>query len=52
MKNDCSNCNGKCCRYVAVEIDKPTTLKDFENIKWFVCHKNVNVFIDDDNSWF
>ncbi|MAG10878.1 zinc/iron-chelating domain-containing protein [Candidatus Pacearchaeota archaeon] len=52
MKRDCGNCDGKCCRYVALEIDKPTDLEDFENIKWYVCHENVNVFVDIDGKWF
>jgi Fe-S-cluster containining protein len=50
MKN-CSNCDGKCCKYVVIQIDNPETLEDFENIKWFLCHKNVNVFVDEDNDW-
>ncbi len=51
MKKDCSHCDGKCCKYVVVEIDKPEELSDFENIKWFVSHENVKVFVEDDE-WF
>ncbi len=51
VKKTCENCEGECCKYVAVEIDTPETLKDFEDIKWFVMHKNVNVFIDEDDVW-
>jgi Fe-S-cluster containining protein len=50
-KKSCDKCKGMCCKYVAMEIDTPKTKKDFENIKWFVCHKNVNVFVDKENKW-
>jgi len=50
-KRTCDDCNAKCCRYVALEIDTPETKKDFENIKWYVCHENVNVFVDEKNVW-
>ena len=49
-KTLCDGCD-ECCRHVAVEIDKPTTKNDFENIKWYVAHKNVNVYVDWDNDW-
>jgi len=48
---DCSSCNGACCRYVIVEIDKPEKLEDFEEIKWYVSHKNINVFVDEEDDW-
>ncbi len=51
IKDKCWKC-GNCCKYVAVEIDKPKTKKDFEDIKWYVCHKNVNVFVDENNIWY
>lgn len=49
-KNLCDGCS-KCCEYVAVEIDKPTSKKDFDEIRWFLLHKDVWIFIDDDKSW-
>ena len=49
---NCEKCDARCCKYVAVEIDKPETKEDFEDIKWFVCHKNVNVFVDEDDEWY
>jgi uncharacterized protein len=50
-KKTCENCNGDCCKYVAIEIDTPEIEEDFENIKWYVCHKNVNVYIDGEDVW-
>ena len=44
----CSGCNAKCCRYVATEIDTPEDMGDYENILWYLCHKDIEVFINDD----
>ena len=49
-KNLCDECD-LCCRHIAVEIDKPETKKEYDQIKWFLLHKEVWVFIDNDNSW-
>ena len=50
-KLSCGDCNAKCCRYVATEIDKPENKKDYENILWYLLHENVEVFIEDDD-WY
>jgi uncharacterized protein len=55
--NSCKNCK-KLCEEIAVEIDEPTEIEDFENIKWFLLHKNIKVFIlpddeeDDIEHWY
>ena len=50
VENLCEGCS-KCCEYVALEFDEPTTKEDFDEIKWFLLHKDVIVFIDHDDSW-
>lgn len=47
----CDGCEGQCCCYVAIEIDTPETLKDFEDIKWYVSHEHVLVYIEEDGTW-
>lgn len=47
----CHNC-GDCCSYIATEIDNPTTFPDYENIYWYLTHKNISVYIDDEDDWF
>lgn len=47
----CDNCDGMCCKHVAIEIDNPETIDDFENIRWYVLHKNINVYVDEDYQW-
>lgn len=51
MIKNCSECNQECCKSVIVEIDKPETLQDWEDIKWQVAHKNVRVLLDNEASW-
>jgi len=48
----CEKCGGSCCNYVAIQIDKPSCKKDFDYIRWYLAHKNVNVFVDHDKNWF
>jgi Fe-S-cluster containining protein len=35
-----------CCRYFALPIDNPDTAKDFDDIRWYLCHENVVVFVE------
>ncbi len=48
----CVECGGSCCDYIAVEIEKPTRKKDYDSIRWYLAHKNVNVFIDHSKTWY
>ena len=47
----CAKCPAECCRYVATEIGKPTCKRDYDHIRWYLLHKNVNVFVDHDGDW-
>jgi Fe-S-cluster containining protein len=47
----CKACNAACCRYIAIEIDEPEDEQDIENIRWYLVHKNVVVYIDDEDRW-
>lgn len=47
----CDGCD-ECCRYIALEIDKPKNDQDCDNIIWFLLHKDVHVYVDWDNDWF
>lgn len=51
MRN-CDTCEGDCCKYVCVEIDTPETKEDFEEIMWYVAHKNVWVYQDHEDDWY
>jgi Fe-S-cluster containining protein len=49
--NICMSCDAGCCRTVAVQWEKPTCKKDWEQIRWLVAHKNISVYLDEDDDW-
>ncbi len=51
MAVECKNCGG-CCNHISMEIDKPTCKSDYQDIMWFILHKNVKVWINDKNDWY
>jgi uncharacterized protein len=48
----CADCGARCCRYVATQIDTPTCKRDYDNIRWYLRHERVAVFIDHDHDWY
>ncbi|MGH7214481.1 MAG: YkgJ family cysteine cluster protein [Tepidisphaeraceae bacterium] len=44
--NLCEQCSGLCCRYFALQIDTPKTAREFDDIRWYLCHENVIVYIE------
>lgn len=42
----CHLCPAICCNYFALQIDTPTSRKDFENLRWYLMHQKVHVFVD------
>ena len=51
MSTTCKKCTALCCKYFALEIDKPTTKNDFENIRWYISHQRTSVFIQQ-GKWY
>ena len=47
----CEHCTGKCCRYFALPIEKPTSWEDYDHIRWYMMHGSVSIFVDDGN-WY
>ena len=51
----CEGCGGKCCSYVAVEMDAPTSIADFEDLAFYIYH-GAKVAVSDDGgnrrTWF
>ncbi len=47
----CDRCAGLCCRYFALPIDNPETRRDYDNIRWYLLHEKVVVFVED-AQWF
>lgn len=47
----CEHCTGYCCRYIALPIDEPTDKSEFDDIRWYLLHEGVSVFVED-GEWF
>ena len=47
----CSECDGQCCKYITITVDEPKKDIDFEELKWFLCHENILVYIDHEDDW-
>lgn len=47
----CDQCVALCCRYFAFEIDKPTTRRDFEDLRWYMLHDDVLIFVEE-GEWY
>ncbi len=48
----CKECGAKCCRYFCFPIDEPDDYEEFEDVRWYLCHKDVSVHIDEDGDWY
>jgi len=42
----CEHCTAICCRYIALPIDEPASRRDFDDIRWYLAHENVSVFVE------
>ncbi|MCB9851067.1 MAG: YkgJ family cysteine cluster protein [Phycisphaerales bacterium] len=47
----CEHCTGVCCRYIALPIEKPTERRDFDDIRWYVMHQGISVFVEE-GDWY
>ncbi|MFC1504189.1 YkgJ family cysteine cluster protein [Spirochaetota bacterium] len=47
----CKACKAECCRHVALEIDEPTCKTDYDNIRWYLMHDEIKVFVDSEDEW-
>ena len=47
----CDKCTGLCCRYFALPIETPTDREDYDDIRWYLCHKDITVFVED-GDWY
>lgn len=42
----CDRCAARCCRYFALEIDRPVTPADHDRIRWFLVHERTAVWVE------
>jgi Fe-S-cluster containining protein len=42
----CARCTALCCNYVTIEIDKPRTKRQKDDIRWYLLHEGVTLLIE------
>lgn len=42
----CDKCSALCCRYFALPLENPKTARDYDNIRWYLMHDQVVVYIE------
>ncbi len=47
----CEHCTGECCNYIALPIDEPETKRDFDDMRWYLMHGGITVFVED-GDWY
>ena len=47
----CERCTGLCCRYFALPLDTPEEWGAFDDIRWYLCHEDVTVFVEE-GDWY
>lgn len=47
----CEHCAGACCRYLALPIDKPASARDYDDLRWYIMHEGVTVFVEE-GDWY
>jgi Fe-S-cluster containining protein len=47
---ECTEC-ARCCGYVGVGINAPTTPRLATDVLWYLYHERVAVYLDDDGEW-
>lgn len=50
-KNLCEECAGMCCRYIALPIETPETRDEHDDIRWYLAHENISVFVEE-GDWY
>lgn len=47
----CEHCTGACCRYIALPIDTPEERSDFDDLRWYLLHEGISIFVED-GDWY
>lgn len=47
----CEQCAAACCRYIALPIDRPRTARDYDDVRWYLMHENVSIFVEE-GDWY
>jgi uncharacterized protein len=46
LDEQCARClPAKCCLYFSLEIDRPRSKRDYNDLLWFLAHDNVSIYL-------
>jgi Fe-S-cluster containining protein len=52
VESQCTSCiPAKCCQYFSLEIDTPASKSDYDDLLWFLAHKDVSIYTQN-KSWY
>ena len=53
VHDNCGRCPAICCNYVSTEIDPPATARDYDQLRWYLMHPGVRIYVEDSTGgWF
>ncbi len=47
----CEQCSALCCKYFALPIETPEDKGDYDDIRWYLYHKGITVFVEE-GDWY
>lgn len=47
----CEHCTGHCCKYLALPLESPETARDYDDMRWYLMHQGVTIFVED-GEWY
>ena len=47
----CEHCTGHCCKYLALPLETPETPRDFDDMRWYLLHEGITIFVED-GEWY
>lgn len=48
----CLKCKSLCCKYVTVDIPAPKYEEDYDEVRWYLLHKNVVIYkVYEEKNW-
>jgi len=51
MSTLCQTCGAKCCQYFCFQIDEPDDFREFDDLRWYLCHEGISIHIDE-GDWY
>ncbi|MEK6799834.1 MAG: YkgJ family cysteine cluster protein [Planctomycetota bacterium] len=47
----CEHCTAACCRYLSLPLDTPRNARDYDDVRWYLMHEGVMVYVEE-GRWY